>query len=64
MALEKDNVNYYKFKFEELLKEAEENKIDIGFHIMEISIENKITNKKTLVHDQRMEKRIRNNYYR
>lgn len=49
----KDNVNYYRFKLEELLKEAEENDIDIRFHIMEIVIQNKKTKEKVSVRDKR-----------
>ena len=64
MALSKDNIVYYRVKFQELLREAEENGIDIDFHIMEISIKNKKTKEGTSVRDNKLEKRLKNNYYR
>ena len=64
MAFSKDNIVYYRIKFQELLKEAEENGIEVDFHIMEISIKNKKTKEETSVRDNRLEKRMNNNYYR
>ena len=53
--INKANIMYYKFKLEELLKDAEENNIDIEFHIQEITIQNKTTKEKVCVYDKKFQ---------
>ena len=49
----KTNIMYYRYALQQLLKDAEENEIDIGFHIQEITIQNKTTKDKVCVYDKK-----------
>ena len=51
----KTNIMYYRYALQELLKDAEENGIDIGFHIQEITIQNKTTKTKISVYDKKFQ---------